>query len=76
MHGFQPTQRSQQHFETAKEVLFRGELEGVLTRDGSILGEFAHNFADFGGDERLTRKRQAVRNLTTTNEIRSFNGIA
>jgi hypothetical protein len=67
VHGFQSTHRSQQHFGTAREVLSRDELEGVLTRDGSILGEFAHNFANFGGDERLTRKRQAVRNLPTTN---------
>jgi hypothetical protein len=38
-----------------------------LTRDGSVLGELAHNFANLGGDKRITRKRQAIRNLRITN---------
>jgi len=39
----------------------------ALTWDGSVLGELAHNFANLGGDKRITRKRQAIRNLRITN---------
>jgi len=31
--------------------------DGVLTRDGGILGELANDFANFRGDKRLTRQR-------------------
>jgi hypothetical protein len=41
--------------------------ERALTRDGSVLGELAHNFANLGGDKRVTRKRQAISNLRITN---------
>ncbi len=60
-------------FRTARrKVSF--EQEKVLTRDGCILGELAYNFADLGGHKRITRKRQAIRNLRIKHS--SFNDIA
>jgi hypothetical protein len=48
-----------------KKVSFKHERG--LTWDGSVLGELAHNFANLGGDKRITRKRQTIRNLRITN---------
>lgn len=53
-------------FGTAQRKVYFKQ-ESALTRDGSVLSEFAHDFANLGGDKRVTRKRQAIRYLRITN---------
>ena len=46
---------TQERIGTARKV--SSKQERVLTRDWGVLGELAHNFADFRGDKCITRKR-------------------
>ena len=63
--------KTQKRFGAATNIC--PKQKGILTWDRGILGELPHNFANFGGDECIARKRQTVRNLRRHS---SLNGTA